>query len=405
MTTSPPERARTLSNRGSFWAAASVVALALWASGAPSMIYPVYTAEWHLTPAIVTTIFAVYPISLVVTLVIFGGISDYVGRRATLLAGVAFMAVGILLFAVAPGLPFLIAGRVFQGIGVGLAMSPASAAMVEFNPSGNAARASSLNTAATALGLSLATIVGGALVEYAPWPLHLNFWVLLVLSVGILSVVWFMPRSLPGTLAPGRWKPQRVGVARGLGTVFAVSSLSIAAGFSMGALLLSLGSQIAKDLIGTSNALVAGAVLSASAVVILIVAIIARRLEPRTSIIIGGLATAAGMGLLSVSAGLQSLPVFIAASAVAGTGYGLLFLGGLGLTNRHAPAHHRASTLSAVYLVAYFTQGVVAVSIGATATAAGLEPALDIWAPAIALICLAATTLAIVAGRPRVALA
>ena len=44
-------------------------------------------------------------------------------------------------------------------------MSPASAAMVEFNPGGNAARASSINTASTALGLALATIVGGALVH------------------------------------------------------------------------------------------------------------------------------------------------------------------------------------------------------------------------------------------------
>ncbi|WP_165399542.1 hypothetical protein [Janibacter limosus] len=29
-----------------FWAAASVLALALWSSGAPSVLYPIYAARW-----------------------------------------------------------------------------------------------------------------------------------------------------------------------------------------------------------------------------------------------------------------------------------------------------------------------------------------------------------------------
>jgi hypothetical protein len=105
------------------------------------------------------------------------------------------------------------------------------------------------------------------------------------------------------------------------------------------------------------------------------------------------------MGLLALSAATASLPAFIAASVVAGTGYGLLFLGGLGLVNRHAPVHHRAQTLSAVYLVAYLTQGLVAVAIGLSATATGLAPAVDLWAPIIAALCVAASIVAVVAAR------
>jgi MFS family permease len=390
-----------LSNRTSFWTAAAVAALALWASGAPSMVYPVYTAEWGLTPSTITAIFAVYPISLVVILVVFGSLSDFIGRRPTLIIGVSFIAGGILLFAIAPNVGWLFAGRVLQGVGVGFAMSPASAAMVEFNSSGKSSRASSINTAATATGLALATVVGGALVQYAPWPSHLTYWVLLVIALGVLGGVFMMPRGVAGSQSESRWRPQRVGVQRSLVRVFLVSSLAIAAGFSMGALLLSLGSQIAKDLIKTDNAFVAGSVLAIQAIAIGVVAIAGRRIEPRTSVIIGGIATAAGMGVLVLAARQESLPVFVVASVIAGAGYGLLFLGGLGLTNRHAPTHHRASTLSAVYLVAYFTQGVVAVAIGITATAVGLEPGLDIWAPIIAGICLLATVLAIAIGRPR----
>ncbi len=388
-----------LSNRSSFWTAAAVVAIALWASGAPSMVYPVYVAEWQLTPIVITSIFAVYPISLVATLIVFGGISDYVGRRAALLAGVAAMAVGILLFAVAPDVGWLFAGRVLQGIGVGLAMAPASAAMVEFDPGGNSARASSINAASTALGLALATIVGGALVQYAPLPSHLAYWVLLALAIVAFLTVLFMPRKVAGTGATGRWRPRGIAVPRGLVAVFLTSSLAIAAGFSMGAMFLSLGSSIAKNLIGTDNAFIAGSVIAISAVVIGIAAVLGRRLRPRTAVGAGGIATAAGMGLLVVSATTASLAVFVAASVVAGAGYGLLFLGGLGLVNRHAPAHHRAQTLSAVYLVAYLTQGLVAVAIGLSATVVGLAPAVDLWAPIIAALCLFATVLALVTAR------
>ena len=37
-----------LSERAGFWTAASVAGLALWASGAPTVVYPLYAEEWHL---------------------------------------------------------------------------------------------------------------------------------------------------------------------------------------------------------------------------------------------------------------------------------------------------------------------------------------------------------------------
>ena len=393
-----------LGNRASFWTAAAVAAVALWASGAPAMVYPVYVAEWGLTPLVITSIFAVYPISLVVVLIVFGGLSDYVGRRAVILAGLAAIAVGILLFALAPSVGWLFAGRVLQGIGVGLAMAPASAALVEFSRAdaragGNTSRASSINTAATALGLALATIAGGALVQYAPQPARLTYWLLLVITAVVFVFVLFMPRNVAGAEANGRWRPRGVVVPKGLGGVVVASSLAIGGGFAMGSLFLSLGSSIAKNLIKTDNAFVAGSVIAISAVVIGVTAILSRGLAPRTAIVFGGIALTVGMGLLVTSAVTASLAAFVAASVGSGIGYGLLFLGGLGLVNRHAPAHHRGQTLSAVYLVAYLTQGLVAVAIGLSATAMGLASAVDVWAPIIAAIGLAATTVAIVTAR------
>ena len=55
----------TLSPRASFWTAAAVAGLALWSSGAPSIVYPLYEAQWRLSSATSTLIFAVYPLALI----------------------------------------------------------------------------------------------------------------------------------------------------------------------------------------------------------------------------------------------------------------------------------------------------------------------------------------------------
>src|ERR1700733_9969317 len=129
-----PAGGYTLGQRASFWVAAAVVVHTLWTSAAPAMTYPLYASEWHLTPTATTAIFSAYPLLVVTVLICFGDLSDYLGRRKTMLLGLGASLVGVLLFAVAPNVYWLFLGRAFMGIGVGLSAAPSAAAMVEFSP-------------------------------------------------------------------------------------------------------------------------------------------------------------------------------------------------------------------------------------------------------------------------------
>jgi MFS family permease len=113
-----------LGRRASLLVSAGVVSHTLWTSAAPALTHGLYAQEWHLTHTVTAGIFAIYPIGVVVTLVDFGGISDQIGRRATMLAGLFASLAGALLFAVAPDMWWVFAGRALMGIGVGLAASP-----------------------------------------------------------------------------------------------------------------------------------------------------------------------------------------------------------------------------------------------------------------------------------------
>ena len=155
-----------------------------------------------------------------------------------------------------------------------------------------------------------------------------------------------------------------------------------------------LGGQVAHDLIGSPNALVNGAVLSLFAIVSAAVSIVARSLATRTAMTLGAFASATGMGLLAMAVALHSLPIFLLATAMAGAGYSLLFLSGLQVINTAAPAQHRGAVLSALYLLAYLSLGMVAISLGIVATGWGLHLATDLGAGIIALLSLATLALA-----------
>ena len=72
---------------------ASVIGLALFASGTPSPLYGTYQEMWSLTPVLLTLVYATYAFGVLATLLLAGPVSDYVGRRPVLL-GRAWLADG-----------------------------------------------------------------------------------------------------------------------------------------------------------------------------------------------------------------------------------------------------------------------------------------------------------------------
>jgi MFS family permease len=373
-----------LSKRVAFWTAAAVVTMSLWASSAPSMIYPLYIEEWGLNTAVTTGLFSTYPLCLVIATILFGGISDYVGRKRALLIGIGLVVLGVTLFALGPNIGWLFAGRAFQGFGVGVALSAASAAMAEFEPSGNRDRASTVNALASSTGMALAVVVGGALVEYAPLPTRLGFFVLLFLGVIALIMLAMFPKNEPGTLASGGFRVTGPKAPKGVGLVVLLACLAGAASYASGSLILGLGAQIAKDLIDTENALLAGASIGIFSVFIAVGTLVSRNWPPVRPVIVGGLIIAAGMALLYLSSDVKLLPLYFFTCAFAGFGNGQLFLASISLVNRFAPPHHRAGMFSSVYLAAYLFQGAVPFAAGLTSTAIGFGPAIHIWVVVIA---------------------
>ncbi len=394
-TSGSPKRAGfVLGRRSSLVVSAGVAGHTLWTSAAPALTYRLYAEEWHLAHTATTAIFAVYPIAVVATLVGFGGISDQIGRRSAMLLGLGASLAGALLFAVAPDVWWVFAGRAFMGVGVGLSAGPSTAAILEFCSHQDAKRAASLTMTAQAAGFAAGLLVGGALTEYGPWPTRLCFWVLAVLLLVLLAATWFLPRQ---TIAGGNggWRPKMPFVPKDLRRAFATASTAMMAAYTFGVLVLSLGGQVEHDLIGSSNALLNAAVLALFPIVLAPVGIVAKVLSSRIALSIGSVTSASGMGLLALAVGRHDLLLYLVATATAGAGYSLLFVGGLRLINAAGSSHHRGGVLSALYLAGYLSMGAVALVLGVVATAWGLGLAVDLGAAAITIMSIATLVLAV----------
>jgi predicted MFS family arabinose efflux permease len=384
--TGPPAGGRfVLGRRASLLVSAGVVSHTLWTSAAPALTYGLYAQEWHLTHTVTAGIFAIYPIVVVAMLVGFGGISDQIGRRATMLAGLFASLAGALLFAVAPDVWWVFAGRALMGIGVGLAASPSTAAILEFTSPERAKSAASVTMGAQAIGFAAALLLGGALTEYGPWPTRLCFWVLAVLLFLLLAGTWLLPRHAAGSAAGDR-RSRVPFVPKGERRVFAVSSTAMMAAYTFGVLVLSLGGQVEHDLIGSPNAFLNGAVLSLFPITMGAIGMISRTLSPRVALMVGALVSCLAMVLLILAVNFRHLVIYLLATAAAGGAYSLLFVGGLQVISAAAPARNRGGILSALYLLGYLSMGALALVLGAIATTRGLGFAVDLGAAAIILM-------------------
>src|SRR4051794_30033908 len=179
---------------------AAIVAITFSAtSAAPTPLYHFYQDSFGLSPAQVTVIFASYAFALLGALLTIGSLSDFVGRRPLILTALLLNAAAMVTFIVADAAVPLIAARILQGIGTGVAMTTLGATVLDTDR----ANGPLLNSLTPFAGLAAGALGAGALVAWAPFPTELVYVVLLVLSVIEIGVLAFTPETTsrrPGAL-------------------------------------------------------------------------------------------------------------------------------------------------------------------------------------------------------------
>jgi MFS family permease len=371
-----------------FWLVATVLLLFMAAGSAPTPLYVVYQQRWHFAATTLTAVFGVYALALLLALLTVGALSDFVGRRPVLAAGLVAQAAGMALFLVADGVPGLVLARVVQGLATGAVLGAISAALVDLEPPGRGGAGALLNSTAPPVGLALGGLGSGLLVQYAPAPTSLVFVVLLVAFLVLAVTVVTLPETVlrhRGALASLR---PRVSVPAAERRRFWSVVPALVATWSLGGLYLSLGPSLAQGILHLQSHLTGGLVvvtLNAAAAGGALFALP----RPTHRILVGGcLVLALGAAVTLIGLAALSVTGFFVGTAVAGVGFGATFLGAFRTLSTLAQPTERAELFAAVYVVSYLAYSVPAVVAGASASSVGLRPTATGYGLVVALLAL-----------------
>src|SRR4051794_4694817 len=379
-----PSRRLTLSRGASFWAAAAFAFLAFAASTAASPLYRVYEDKVGFAPTTLTLLFTVYIVVLLSTLLLFGSVSDYTGRRMVMLAGLALGAAACGLFLIAHGVGLLFAARALQGVAVGLISGAASAALFDLRPNGGAAPV--VSSAAPTGGQALGAIGASVLAQYAPAPTHLVWW--LLLGAFITGVVAVLAMPEPGTARPGVVSSLRphVRVPQAARGAFATAVPALMGIWALAGFYLSLGPSLAAQLLHSTNLLWGGILiflltgLGAAAS-----ALLARKNS--SAVMLGGcLVLVVGAIVTFVSIETGTAAVLFVGTAIAGLGFGPAFMGAYRATVAAATSDDRTGLITAIYIVSYLATGIPAMLAGIATSHYGLRKTALVYLVAVAVL-------------------
>ncbi|MEA2154192.1 MAG: hypothetical protein QOE11_332 [Solirubrobacteraceae bacterium] len=382
-----------LGRPAAFWFLAVVLGLLLFASSAPSPLYIVYQAQFGFSAITLTSVFAVYALGLLASLVIAGSVSDHVGRRPVLLVALAVEIVGMLLFAEAQSVLWLFAARTLQGIATGIAMGAISAALLDLQPDSSPRLGALVGVAAPLGGLAAGALGAGLLVQYGPDPTRLVYWLLLAAFAVAILVATTIPETVRRN---GPWahslRPS-VSVPGPLRVAFVATIPCLMASWALGGLVLSLGPSLTAGVLGNTSHVAGGLPIFIMTGVSSLASIWLRDTHARSTARGGLAALIAGVAITLLGLSTGSLALFLVGAAIAGMGFGPAFAGAFRALAGRAPADQRAGLVSAILAVSYLAFSLPAVAAGAAVTHLGLHETADIYG--VALIATAAVALAL----------
>lgn len=380
---------RTVGRRAGFALVAYAFAVTMLGTTLPTPLYPLYQQRIGFSGLMVTIIFAAYAVGVIVALVLFGRLSDEIGRRRTLLPGLVLSAASAVAFLVAGGLALLFVGRVLSGLSAGIFTGTATAALLDLVPEERHGRATLFATAANMGGLGSGPLLAGLLAEYAPLPVRLCFVVdLALLAVAIVGIL-----AIPETVdvrARAQLRVQGLVVPReGRGTFIRAATAGFA-GFAVLGLFTAVAPAFLGKILDLPDHALTGAVVFAVFVASTAGQLALERFPARLALPAGCVVLVAGMALIAAALEAHSLGLLVAGGVVAGLGQGLSFRAGLASVNAAAPAEQRGAVASSFFMVAYVAISIPVVGVGVLAELTSLQTAGVVFSGFVAALAAAA---------------
>jgi predicted MFS family arabinose efflux permease len=349
----------------------------------PTPLYPLYEKAFGFSSFMVTVVFAVYALGVVAGLLLFGRLSDQIGRRPVIVLALLLSTLAAVLFLAADGLAWLLVGRVLSGLAAALITGGATAALLDLAAPAARQRAQTVAIAANMGGLAVGTLMSGILAEWAGSPLRLPWAVTLALVLLALAGTVAIPDD-PAGRTGFQLRPQPLRIPSGIRTAFLRAAVAAGSGFAVLGVLTAVTGLFLATVLHLPNHALAGLVVFVAFACTAFGQLLARTL-PRTAalpVACAGLVLAAALVATALLA--ASLPPLLAAAAADGLATGVAVADGLGTINAGTPPDRRGETVSTFFAILYAMLSVPVIGVGVLIQAIGLRPAGVVFAGLVA---------------------
>lgn len=323
------------------------------ASATPIPLYDIYRQSDGLTYYDLALTAVVYFVGAITALLIFGRISNHLGRKpvALLIFLLTFIAIVILLDV--NSATSLIIGRLILGFACGLASSALTSYIADSGASLPHWVPSAVISNSPMVGLTIGAIVSGSLVEFAPYPRVLCYVVILIILCICTFLIILSKETVEkssGVIAS--FKP-KFSLPHADKRLFPIAAITFVSTWAMGAFYQAFGPSIAVDKLGTHSTLMIGILFSSYLLPSAIGGPLTAKFTPANIQRLGMIVfTLAVFGIIS-SLKFSNITIFIICSVIAGASQGAVLTGSIRSLLADIKLKERAGVLSLIYAVSY----------------------------------------------------
>jgi predicted MFS family arabinose efflux permease len=365
-----PMKRREFTGRAAVVVVATQLAIMFVGAVLPTPLYPLYQQRFGFSNVVLTLVYAVYVLGNLVALLIFGRLSDQVGRRNTSLPAICCGVISTIAFLFAQSTTWLFAARLVSGFATGLASGTATAWISELPASGGKSATGRIASAANLIGLAAGPLVAGLLAAFAPWPLHLSFVIYLVVLLAIGTAIIFTPETVDDPVQHIRdlSLTPRLGVPPKIRVQFMSPAVTGFVVFALIGFYAALIPNLLSESLHQKSPVVSGSVVFELFAVAAACVILTGRLANRSAMLSGLALLPPSLWLLVGAELAHSMPLLLCATALGGLSAALGYRGSLEEVSRIAPSGQQSEVVSS-YLVALFGgNSIPVIGIGLLAT-------------------------------------
>lgn len=389
-TTDAPPSGITRYARG-FWVVAIAFTIGMAFSTVPTPLYGLYQRRDGFSTAVITVIFACYAVGVLISLFFAGHVSDWLGRRRMLVAGLLVESVSAVMFLVWTSLPGLLAARIVCGVGVGLITATATAHLGELQgvarPDEGRTRSDMVATAANLGGLSLGPLIAGVLAQFVLRPLEVPYWVFLIAMLAAVASIFVVPETVTRQHRP--YRPQRISVPQDARSEYFGAAAAAFVAFGLMGLFTGLSASFVGGTMHQTSHLMAGLPAFLVFFCAAVGQIVLGRHPSPVLFRVGFPLLVSGLAVTTVAVWIPSLPLFLVGGAVAGAAVGLIFKGAMSSAAALAAPGARGEAAAGIFLAAYIGLTIPVVLVGIATQFISLPAAMTGFAVVVVLACVA----------------